>query len=369
MKLVYLADSTIPSRAASGVQVMRMCQAFAKNGHEVTMIVQNKKNIEPGVDDVYKFYGVEQCFGIKKLPRFPVKGETYIYGMIAALIARKMKPDLVYGRSLHGCYASAALCMPVVFESHVPVKGFLKKNMFSLLIRNKNFKRLIVISDALQRYYADNHPNTEDCIMVAHDGSDLPRYGEETHIKTDSPRLQVGYTGQLYKGRGVELMARMAPKCPWADFHLIGGMEADVAYWRNQCKELSNMTFYGYMPPSQVGKYQQGFDVLLAPYQRSVNVYGSANDTAQWMSPLKIFEYMSTGKAIICSDLPVLREVLTHEKTALISTPDRQEDWIKALERLHRNAELRKRLGVAAREEFQAKYTWKSRASRVIYDL
>jgi glycosyltransferase involved in cell wall biosynthesis len=84
------------------------------------------------------------------------------------------------------------------------------------------------------------------------------------------------------------------------------------------------------------------------------------------MSPLKVFEYMAAGKAIVCSDLPVLREVLEHERTALLVPPDDRDAWVGALVRLARDVPFRHCLGAAARRELEDKYTWQRRAQRVL---
>lgn len=67
MKITYISSSTIPSRTANSIHVMKMCQAFAKNGHEVTLLApDNHKEYEPSVECVYDYYGVDQCFEIIK---------------------------------------------------------------------------------------------------------------------------------------------------------------------------------------------------------------------------------------------------------------------------------------------------------------
>jgi glycosyltransferase involved in cell wall biosynthesis len=105
-------------------------------------------------------------------------------------------------------------------------------------------------------------------------------------------------------------------------------------------------------------------DVLLAAYQSRVAVMGGGGDTSKFMSPLKIFEYMSCKKAIIASDLPVLREVL-NESNAILVTPDDIKAWITAI-RMTENDTLRKQLGEAAYNTFLRNYTWDIRATKVI---
>jgi hypothetical protein len=75
MRLVYLSNSKIPSREANSIHVMKMCQAFSHLGHEVTLLAPDVVDgLEPGVSDLYAFYGVDPCFGLRKLPWRPVRG-------------------------------------------------------------------------------------------------------------------------------------------------------------------------------------------------------------------------------------------------------------------------------------------------------
>lgn len=368
MKIAYISSSVIPSRQANSVHTMKMCQAFARHGHNVTLFVPNVPEIEPRVDDSYRFYGVEASFKIVRVPWVFFKGRGYVYAFLSALKARALKPDLVYGRFLPGCFFSCFFRLPSVYESHFP-ESYSSRIffwMYSRIIRNRHLKYQVVISDSLRSYYMKQYGLPEDFITVAHDAADNPPEFKES-IFNNSEKLQVGYVGNLYPGRGIEIIVELAKNCRWADFHLIGGHESDIRYWKQKVKKIDNIIFHGFVPPSETIRYCQSCDVLLAPYEKKVSISGSRNsDTAQWMSPIKIFEYMAAGKAILCSDLPVLKETLTHEKTALLCTPDEPQSWIKALRHLCDNTELRKRLGETAKQEFKAKYTWYARAKTVL---
>jgi glycosyltransferase involved in cell wall biosynthesis len=87
------------------------------------------------------------------------------------------------------------------------------------------------------------------------------------------------------------------------------------------------------------------------------------------MSPMKLFEYLSWGAAIVFSDLAVVREVLEHERDALLVEPDDVDAWVRAIERFRDEPGLAQRLGAAARQEFLAEHTWDHRARRVLADL
>jgi glycosyltransferase involved in cell wall biosynthesis len=368
MKIAYISSSTIPSRAANSIHVMKMCQAFAQNGHEVVLVAPHKRDsLEPGVEDVYKFYGVDECFEIIKLPWLLVKGRGHIYGLLAGLKARSLKPDLVFCRNTPGCFFAAKLGLPVILESHSPAEdsGLISEWMFRGILNSSRLQKLVVITHALKKYYQENYPVDRVQIQVAPDAADpIPEGTPPFVLPNKGERLQVGYVGHLYQGRGVEIIMEIAKLCNWADFHLVGGNDADISYWKIQTQIHKNICFHGFVAPAEAERLRISFDVLLAPYQQKVTTTSGGNNV-DWMSPLKLFEYMATGKAIICSDLPVLREVVEHEKNVLLCPPDDGSAWQNALERLQHDPALREKLGNSGYNEFVQHFTWKVRAYRV----
>lgn len=369
MKITYVSNSVIPSRSANSIHVMKMCRAFSKRGHDVLLLVPNDSSAECYVDNVYRFYGVEESFEIRKLPWLNVKGKGYIYALETAIYEKRRSPDVVYSRFVPGCFLSAVFGLPVIYESHFPVgnHGRICEWMFRELARRGRLKRLVVVSQSLARYYETHYSLVKELITVAHDAADEPERCADFDIGNPG-MFHIGYIGHLYPGRGVELIAELARHCDWAHFHLVGGAEQDVSRWRDKLGGLRNLKIHGFVPPWRTDAYRAACEVLLAPYQRRVAVQGGG-DTSEWMSPLKIFEYLAAGKAIVCSDLPVLREVLTHEKTALLCDPDDPRTWMAAVERLRDDADLRTQLGANAREEYRAKHTWIARAEKVLAGL
>ena len=208
MKITYISSSTIPSRAANSIHVMKMCQAFARNGHDVVLIAPDRKNdLKQGVEDVFAFYGVEKCFEIVKMPWLSIKGWSYSYGILAGIKAKALKQDLVYCRNTVGCFFASLLGLPVILESHAPLKesGRIREWMFRRLIKSPRLQKLVVITHALKEYYVNSYPLTKAKIQVAPDGADpVPENIEPVALSNKGKRLQVGYVGHLYRGRGVD---------------------------------------------------------------------------------------------------------------------------------------------------------------------
>ncbi|MFQ5527079.1 MAG: glycosyltransferase family 4 protein, partial [Thermoanaerobaculia bacterium] len=206
-------------------------------------------------------------------------------------------------------------------------------------------------------------------LLGAPDGADPadPKSGGQD--SADSSRgLRVGYVGQLYRGKGLEVLIPLSRRHPEFEFEVVGGTR-DALERLATDKLPSNLSLHGFVPPGVLSEWFERFDVVLMPYQRRVEVAGGRSDASRWMSPLKMFEYMAAGKAIVSSDLPVLREVLEDEENAILVPPEDLDSWSEALQRLDRDPDLRKRLGAAAREALLAHYSWDQRASAVLAGL
>jgi glycosyltransferase involved in cell wall biosynthesis len=370
MKIVYISESIIPSQTANSIHVMKMCQALALNGNDVILLIPNKiKKNTITAEDVYNFYGVEKCFKIISLPFSRNKLSLFIFSLASVIKAKKEQPHLIYTRFLYACFFSLLMRISTVFEIHSSFTTKIDKFCFLLINKNK-LKKIVAISKALRNYLLKKYKINSGNIIVAPDGADpVPVSLKSIEIKNNN-KLIIGYVGHLYKGKGMELITKMAEKCPWAEFHVIGGLPEDLDYWKKELIQQKNIIFYGHVSHKEVYRYMLSFDALIAPYQRKVCVYGGGDgDISKWMSPLKIFEYMAAGKAILASDLPVLREILVHGKNSLLADPDNIDKWISNLELIRNDLLLRKELGEGARREFEKKYTWKSRASFIISSL
>ncbi|WP_265820657.1 glycosyltransferase family 4 protein [Geovibrio ferrireducens] len=366
MKIVYASNSFIPSKAANSVHVMKMCNAFAKLGHEVVLISNgNKKFKESEITDVFAYYGIPKTFKIVEMDDVSFRNGGVIHGFKSALTLLQEKPDLVYGRAVIPCAFAAVRGIETIFESHSPLhdSSIVIRFFYSLLAKSKYFHRLVVISEALKRYYIGKQKAE---ILVAHDAADEADISQTIELKGRKDVLKIGYVGHLYQGRGIDIIVECAQRISRADFHIVGGNENDLQYWKSYSDKLglANIFFYGHVSPAEAQKYRNSVDVLAAPYQKDVAVFGGKGNTSEWMSPLKIFEYMASKKPIICSDLPVLREVL-NEGNSLLVKCDSIGEWVEAISLL-KDEQLREKLAAKAYDDFSEHYTWLKRAESVL---
>jgi glycosyltransferase involved in cell wall biosynthesis len=371
--LVQIAPSRIPGNAANAMQVMKMAQALrAVAPHAALIAAQGDGAIDEAA--LARQFGVD---GLPNMHRLPLRGRygIHLFNLRAALAARRLGAGLVLSRSIGAAALAARMGLPTVFECHAPPQGF-ERRYWRLLARAPAFHRLVVISDALRGLMRGAHPETAAMdVVVAHDGVDLARFeglptaaAAKRAAGLDADRPVAGYAGHLYRGRGIDVILAAASRLPGWDFVIAGGGDDDVAALRAEVRTcgLGNVSAWGHVPNADLARRLAVCDVLLMPYQPSVMVSGGRLDTARWMSPLKMFEYMAMGRAIVSSDLPVLREVLDDGIARLVPPAD-ADGWVAALAALEDPAE-RDRLAAAARAR-AAGYDWSARCVRMLDGL
>ncbi len=367
MKIVYVSYSVIPSLTANSVHVMKMCQAFAKQGHDVTLFAPGIVDGQISTDDNFVFYNVEPLFKIKKLYCPPIRGKRYIYAVNVFLTLLFLKPQVVFGREILGCWIAKMMGFSIAFESHAPIwfQKRIERIAFNSIVKSKKLLSFIVISSALKKMYVDKYPQIAEVIHVAHDGSDeLPVECKRIKLM-GSNDLNIGYVGSLYEGRGIELIIELSERFDYVDFHIVGGGDLEVKKWK-QLIINENIFFHGFHTQKNILSFLRSFDIVLAPYQPNLKTYGGGRSTIDWMSPLKIFEYMASGTAIVSSEFPVLKEVLTDKKNVLFCDHANVSSWESSIQLLLDDTALRNKLADQAKKEFQENYTWSKRADNII---
>lgn len=358
-----------------------MCHSFVKNGQKVTLLC---KKPSKKIEDVQTFYGIKHGFNVQQISTvsLPII-DRFLYAFKVMFLlhkllkANKHNEVILYGRDVYTMSMLAFLNMfpiPMIFEVHAPPANNTWNKLLKQIFSFKYFKHLIVISEALQKEYLKLFGALLDInqIIVAHDAVDLAQVPEimfeEDSYQQKAEVFKVGYIGSLYSGKGMEIISEIASQMPDIEFHIVGGSQEQINKWK-QSSSRNNMIFYGFVRHEQIFEYMYQFDILLAPYQKDVIVGSGTLNIGEWMSPLKIFEYMGAARPMIASDLTVLREVLVDGKNCFLVEPSDFRRWKEKIEYLRNNLQERKRIGKNALNDVLAHYTWEKRALRVLGDF
>lgn len=364
--MVCISSSQVPSDTANSIQVMKVCQAFTQLGHDVILLIPGPQPEGLDLSVLQRHYGLFTLFKVEWLP---VRTRR-LFPWEAVWRAHRLGADLLCVWPLQSAALGLLAGIPSMLELHDFPAGRFGSLWLRFFLALPGRKRLLPISDALR--CALDLPAKRT--VIAPDGVDLERYvslpdPEPARRKLGLPAVPtVLCTGHLYEGRGADLFLVLAGKFPQASFVWVGGRSTDVQTWatRATAQGLTNVTFTGFVRNESIPLYQSAGDVLLMPYQRTVAT-SSGGNTAGICSPMKMFEYMAAGRAILTSDLPVLREVLD-ETTAVFCPPDNIGEWEFALGGLLKDKKKRQILGQRARCAVR-QYSWIERSRRVLEDF
>lgn len=367
MRIHYFSAVSFPSKTANSIHIVKMCNALAAIGHEVTLFgYKTDKHICSQV--IHNYYETNNSFKIILFNKYPIPYFERFFGFILAIISVFSKTDLVFGRNINGCFFACYLGLTTIFESHAPMKysGNVSEYLFRRMIKSKSFLAFVSITNSLTKVYEEEYPELKGRIITLPDGADeVKGYGQNQMTKNNPKKFKVGYTGHLYPGKGMEVISVLSSITPHdVIFDIVGGNVKDIEYWKAISKS-PNITFHGFVEHNKVKDYIKEFQVVLLPNQKIVKSNAGV-DIGSWTSPLKMFEYMALGKAIIASDIPVLKEVLKDGYNALLVPFDDIEAWKRAISKLKDNSELRESLGMNAKFDFESNYTWKKRAEKLI---
>ena len=343
------------------MHVMRMAHALAALGHEVQLIARRG---DPALGSPHAYYGTSG-FAIIALKDSALRGlRPWINALRACRRTRAWRSDLAYGRDPHALLCLAKAGIPIGFELHQLADGR-RARLEARVLRQRNLRAAVFITAALERDYLEALPFVAGIRrIVAADGADEVDPGEGP-AHADPRPAKVGYVGHLYPGRGIELIRELAKRLPHVTFEIVGGTADDIEAHRRASLDVENLRFVGQVRARDVGRHLATYQIVLAPYQVGLQT-ARGGDTSRWMSPLKIFEYMSHGLPIIASDLPALREVLRQEENAILVDPTDVDAWEAALRRLQATPALRDQIGDRARADIANTYSWRRRAERIV---
>jgi len=381
--ILSFADTRFPIERANGVQTMATCRAVAARGHQLTLLVRPDSAVPPR--DPFQFYGVAPQHSLvieavqtaggttarrvhmlwTGLRRALSGGIDLVYTRdlgLAALLARvpaSRRPPLVY--ESHGIAPIVAAAMPALLGRAAPAPSARK---IARLDRREALvwqraDACVTITRTLADDLAERY-GARDRVFVVPDGAHP--VAPSAALPRAAARVRAAYAGHLYPWKGVDVFLQALAAAPEVDGLIIGGHpgEADLARVTTLAQSLQlgpRLTMTGLLPPHEVAGILASADIFVLP-----NTATSISE--RYTSPLKLFEYLARGGAIIASDLPALREVLTHDVTAWLVPPGDVQALAGALTLLATDATLRGRLGQAARA-LSADYTWDRRAERL----
>ncbi len=370
-RVFYIGSPELFSRGASAIHIMKMCQAMGRLGVATTLLAPAYRT--PG--EIFQYYGVESNFDIVPFHYF---GNTSVrnitHGVLASIYAgmHRKEFDLAVTRNIvFASLATNIFRVPTVYDAHhPPVTG--ARALFKTFKRSKRLVRFSTNSRGLGEIYLKLGFPPEK-LVVAHNGVDLEGYRslpDKARARADlglpADKKIVCYAGNIYEGRGVEHLIEIAPGMSGVLFLIVGGLEGDVVRCRNLAREMKadNIKFTSYVSHQTVPLYLAASDVLVMPYTSRVTIRGGTL-ARDFTSPIKLFEYMASGRPIVATSIPSVSEILTDGVNSVLVPPDSPEAIAAGIKRALEDPALASAVSERAASDVRD-YTWEARAKKLL---
>ncbi len=375
MKIALITNSRIPSLTANSIQAMKVAQALMQLNHDVRMFAP--KETEPVTHaSLLTHYGLKLAPEIQFFPSIKnFKRLDFI--LHAQHAAKKFGANLIYTWLPQSAVLGVWSGYPVVLEMHADNSGLLGAWWMRQFWKAKGKKLMTVTTRALKQALEKSSrlKFSDEAVLTAPNGVELERYAQlpspsearnQLNLKQG---LTVGFTGHIYAGRGADLLFALAKQMPNVNFLWVGGAPELVEFWRSKLNEerVLNVTMTGFVNHDAIHLYQAASDILLMPYSSSISA-SSGQDIAEVINPMKMFEYMAAGRAIISADLPSIREVLNEGNCVFVGVGNWESvisNWKLEIEKLLADESLRMRLGNQARKDVE-NFSWVKRQERIL---
>lgn len=367
-KILYIANIRLPTEKAHGLQIMKTCEALARQGIEVELIIPKRFNTFK--NDQFAFYNVVNNFKIIKvwcldlisLNIFDKLGfwiESYTFYRSIKNYLRGQSEAVYYTRDISIAYWLSKIVSQVYYEIHtLPIK--LSRCHYEAWERAAG---LVVISEGLKQELVRRGVSQEK-ILVARDSVDARQFKINESLEECRKKLNLSlnqkivvYTGHLYKWKGVDILVE-AGKFLLPDIHIyiVGGTIKDLKKIR-QKYHSPNVHIVGWQEHSLIPYWDKAADVIVLPNSAKEKI------GALYTSPLKLFEYMASGTPMVISDLPAMREVVK-EGEVVFFRPDDNNGLAVAIRFVFENRSYCREVAKNLQENV-AQYSWETRATLI----
>jgi len=376
-KIIYVTTTRFPTEKAHGLSTVKICEAFADLGFSVDVIAPRLWKRAGG--DTFEYYDVKRNFKISKvfcldfIPLKIMEKFSFVLQSVSFSLVTIFYLFFKYGKNFKQGVFFSHDYIPLYFMSFLPVSIFYDvhhfpgQNFMYRRVMKKSFGFAVQTKWKIKEL-GDKFGIPPEKIVYWPNGTDVGKF--KIAETTEEVRKTLGlpldkkiamYTGQLFDWKGVDSFIK-AVRYLGNDvlIYIIGGSLEDVANCKKEIVEAndSKIVFVPFIVHSKIPLWLKSADVLVLPNtgKQKVSLY--------YTSPMKLFEYMASGRPIISSSVPSIMEIL-NESNAVLVEPDNPEAFGLGINKIFSNPVLASDISHQSLDDVQ-KYTWRSRAEKII---
>jgi len=385
LQIIYLATVRMPGRRAHSIQIIRTCEALQRLGAKTILIVPKRRK-ELG-ENLVSFYGLSVRPTVIKVPTIDLLEKArnkenaylilvftfYLFALPLLIILKLSGKTVIYLRErillLLTWLTKPFHLLPTVYEMHELPKftGIMRKIQKIAL---HTCKKIVTISK-FQEKLLKKTGFPESRITVIHDAADERIYIREESREDLRRRLNlpinkiiITYSGQLSRWKNPEFIvdALKYVKNENVVLLFVGGSREDIKRLRKYAERVNvkeKIILKGYVRPSEVGRYLKASDILIH-YSMTIGDMAS-------FSPLKLFEYMLSGKPLLAPDYPYIKEIIQENVNGFLFNHTDPRSLAKLIEKvLKMDEEEVRKIVERAKSIAEKEYTYTARAKKIL---
>lgn len=376
MKIFYLINSRIPSEKAEGLEAMKLCEALGELA-EVVMVAPFRFNAVKS--DPFLFYGVKRNFKIIRLPvidlisffshraTYALEATSFSFASVLYLLFFSQTNNVIFGHDQISLFPASFFRKNVFYDIHDFPKGrlFLYRRFF------KNLRGIVTTNQWKKSELVKKFSILEDKIISCPNGVDFEEFDvkiskTEARKKLGLPqdKFLVGYVGMLRTmgmEKGIDTAIKALEYLPEnVVLMLVGGNKQDIGEYESLAEKKgvkNRVLFAGFVKHEMIPFYLKAFDALIAPFPKT-------DHYEYYMCPMKVIEYMASGRPMVVSDLHSIREIVS-EKECVFVRPDDAKSLSDGIKTLMNNESFAKEISENALKKAR-NFSWENRARTIV---
>jgi len=360
VKLLYAFPEPLPLPRARGIQAVHSVSALAETGVEIDF------SYVPAGADPFSHYGIALPGNVKLVPLsrslpWPLT-RVHSNRLYAARLNRRFDlgriPVMIRHLKLAAWLANHPKRPQFLYEAHevfadtAPRERSAERRDEEARVM-RSAAAVVANSAATARRLVEHYGNTRMLEIIPNGVArpDVLPDKDWTH-----PGKTIVYAGSLFPWKGAADLVAAASSLPGCDIEIIGGEPSRVQELQALApRSGAELGFSGHLPHAQAMQRILGACIAVLPNRPDAD--------SAFTSPIKLFEYMAAGCAIVVADLPPMREILD-EQDAMWFTPGDPQSLAAAIAALVKDPDHARRLGERVRMKSE-RFTWQARAARL----